>query len=144
MLFQCEIWNMTSLQLDVNNKWVCTFHTGICRLSKSQIEWTKKFPVQICPDPYIWNVTSLDVNKFRTGRVSNTMAFYTIFFWGKRLVIFFPLSEGLYLLENECITKLSLTLETLFKIDLKKILVTASLFPHGGRSYIGVWSCGML
>ena len=25
--FQCEMLNMTSL--DVNNKWVCTFHTGI-------------------------------------------------------------------------------------------------------------------
>ena len=36
ILFQCEIWNMTSL--DVNNKWVCTFHTEILHSSKSQIQ----------------------------------------------------------------------------------------------------------
>ena len=36
ILFQCEIWNTTLL--DVNNKWVCTFHTHIFRSSKSQIQ----------------------------------------------------------------------------------------------------------
>ena len=44
-------------------------------------EWTKNPPVQKCADPYISNVTPLDVldvNKFRTGRVLNTMEFYTV------------------------------------------------------------------
>ena len=51
----------------------------------------------------------LDVNKFRTGRVSNTMAFYTVLMWGKRLI--FVHFHKDYLLENECITKLNLTSE---------------------------------
>ena len=99
ILFQCEIWNMTSL--DVNNKWVCTFHTEFLNSSKSQIQprfdWISwRFRNE---SPYkdvqthifeMWrHLIFLDVNKFRTGRVSNTMAVYTVLMWGKRLVIFF-------------------------------------------------------
>ena len=116
ILFQCEIWNMTSM--DVNNKWVCTFHTGIFRSSKSNAmpfwlnimdiqEWTKNSLYKIVQTHIhifeMWrNWMFLDVNKFHTGRVSNTMAFYTVLMWGK---------DSIYWK----ITKLNLTLEPLIK-----------------------------
>ena len=70
ILFQCEIWNMTSV--DVNNKWVCTSqHRNFLSVKKSNStpfwlnimeiqEWTKNCPLKKCTDPYIWNMSSLD------------------------------------------------------------------------------------
>ena len=56
-------------------------------------EWTKNSPYKNV-QTHIFEMWRhwmfLDVNKFRTGRVSNTMAFYTVLMWGKRLVIFSP------------------------------------------------------
>ena len=74
---------MTSF--DVNNKWVCTFHTGIFRQKvkfnavlieyhgDSGIPRTKMYRPKYLKCDIIgcfW--------MFRTGRVSNTMAFYTV------------------------------------------------------------------
>ena len=103
ILFQCEIWNMTSL--DVHNKWVCTFPPEIFHLSNSQIQrrfywisWRFRNEVKIPPykNPQtrifeMWrHWMFLDVNKFCTaGRVSNTVGFYTVLMWGKRRDILF-------------------------------------------------------
>ena len=80
ILFQCEIWNMTSL--DIKYIWVCTFHTGIFRWSKSQIQrhfdWISwRFRNELKNSPYknvqthifeMWrHLMFLDVNTFRTG-----------------------------------------------------------------------------
>ena len=73
-------------------------------------EWTKSSPytnVQTHIFEMWRHWMFLDVNKLRTGRVSNTMAFYTVLMWGKRRVkhVYFPLSW-----------RLNLTSEPLFKL----------------------------
>ncbi len=72
ILFQSEIWNMTSL--DINNKWVCTCQRGTFASvegSNSMPFWLNIIKIQEgtktnsctqkCTDPYIWRVMSLDV-----------------------------------------------------------------------------------
>ena len=144
ILFQCEIWNMTLL--DVNNKWDCTFHRGIflfVKKSNSTTFWLNIMEIQEWTKNYLYkNVQThifemwrhwmlFYVNKFPHSKVSNTMELYTVLMWGKRLFPTFirTLSIGKWVHH-----KTEFDLRALFKIYRPDLATFSTFTWHTPRS----------